>query len=56
MENMLNTYFDAVQAIENSWELHEVQKSAYFKFLSLQISFLISIKSKKSRMWARFHA
>ena len=51
IENMLNTYFDAVQAIENSLELHEVQKvikkSAFFKFLSFQISFLISIKSKK---------
>ena len=26
MENMLNTYFDVIQAIENFLELHEVQK------------------------------
>ena len=26
MENMLNTYFDVIQPIENFLELHEVQK------------------------------
>ena len=51
IKNTLNTYFDVIQAIENFLELHEVQnvmKNQFFsKFLSLQISFLISIKSQK---------
>ena len=35
MENMLNTYFDVIQAIENFLELHEIQKVIKINFFQV---------------------
>ena len=54
MENMLNTYFDVIQAIENFLELHEVQKviknQLFSSFLASKSPFSLASNQKKSHV------
>ena len=54
MENMLNTYFDVIQAIENFLELHEVQKviknQLFSCFWASKSPFSLASNQKKSHV------
>ena len=54
MENMLNTYFDVIQPIENFLELHEVQKviknQLFSSFWASKSPFSLASNQKKSHV------